>query len=458
MSSNVVIDVSGLAKVYRVYEKPSDRLKQTILGRIRRLFFLKPKKFYREFHALKPLSFSVGAGETVGIVGRNGSGKSTLLQLICGTLTSTGGHCSVNGRIAALLELGSGFNPEYTGLENVHLYGALLGLSRQQLNEKLDDILSFADIGDYVDQPVKTYSSGMIVRLAFSVAINVEPELLVVDEALAVGDVMFQRKCFSKIDEIKKSGATILFVSHSGGTVVELCDRALLLDGGELLLEGKPKAVMEHYHRLIYANKESAEVIREEIRALDLKVESDSQLPVEEKLTSVQEDTDLETLEQYDPNLRPKSSIAYDVNGAIIENARILSCEGRDVNLLLARRIYSYCYSVEVLSSVQNLKFGMMIKNIAGIEYGGYATTCELGKDVEVVNKGARCEVSFDFECNLAEGTYFLNAGVLGDSGAGETFLHRIFDATMFRVVSQPDVNITGAIDFKCVPKVLVLK
>jgi lipopolysaccharide transport system ATP-binding protein len=202
------------------------------------------KKYYREFWALKSVSFNVKRGSTVGIVGKNGSGKSTLLQLICGTLSQSNGEVETNGRIAALLELGSGFNPEFTGRENVYMNSAVLGLTKDEVDSRFQDIVDFADIGLFIEQPVKTYSSGMLVRLAFAVAINVDPEILIVDEALSVGDELFQRKCFARIEAIKNKGATILFVSHSGSTIVELCDSAILLDSGEVLASGAPKDIV----------------------------------------------------------------------------------------------------------------------------------------------------------------------------------------------------------------------
>ena len=229
--------------MYRLYNKPSDRLKDSLgFGK---------KKRYREHYALRDVSFDVREGECVGIIGTNGSGKSTILKIITGVLAPTAGEVSVHGRISALLELGAGFNPEYSGLENVYLNGTMLGFSQNEINERLDEILSFADIGDFIHQPVKTYSSGMFVRLAFAVAINIDPEILVVDEALSVGDVFFQAKCYHKFEEFKKQGKTILFVSHDLGSVSKYCDRVILLNQGEKLDEGSPKAMVDMYKQLL---------------------------------------------------------------------------------------------------------------------------------------------------------------------------------------------------------------
>ena len=240
MSDALAIDVKNVSKSYQIYEKPQDRLKQSFArGR---------KQYFREFHALSDVSFEVKPGETVGIIGRNGSGKSTLLQIICGTLHPTSGNVAVNGRIAALLELGAGFNPEFTGRENVYLNAAILGLSQAEIDEKYQSIVDFSEIGPFIDQPVKTYSSGMYVRLAFSVAISVEPDILVVDEALSVGDLNFRNKCMRRIQELRDNGVTIFFVSHDLGTVQTICDRAIWLKDGRIEMSGPSVSVCQEFH------------------------------------------------------------------------------------------------------------------------------------------------------------------------------------------------------------------
>lgn len=239
MSSETMIRVESLGKCYHIYDKPQDRLKQSLWGG--------RKKFYREFWALRDVSFEVGRGETVGIIGRNGSGKSTLLQLIAGTLAPTAGTTELKGRVAALLELGSGFNLDFTGRENVYLNGAILGLSRDYIEARFGEIERFADIGDFIDQPVKTYSTGMIVRLAFSVSINVEPDVLIVDEALAVGDMAFQYKCMERLDRLTKSGVTLLFVSHDLAQVKAFCSRAIYLSHGQVRGTGAASDMAELY-------------------------------------------------------------------------------------------------------------------------------------------------------------------------------------------------------------------
>lgn len=247
MCSEFVIKVENLSKCYQIYDQPRDRLKQFLLPRLQRMMWLQPKQYHREFWALKDISFNIKRGEAVGIVGRNGSGKSTLLQLICATLSPTQGTVETHGRIAALLELGSGFNPEFTGRENIYLNGAILGINKEQLDDRFYDIVKFADIGDHLDQPVKTYSSGMFVRLAFAVQMHIEPDILIIDEALSVGDQFFQAKCYAAIRSMMDNGTTVLFVSHSAATVKALCPRALLLSHGELIVDGPASRVLDRY-------------------------------------------------------------------------------------------------------------------------------------------------------------------------------------------------------------------
>jgi ABC-type polysaccharide/polyol phosphate transport system ATPase subunit len=248
MSSEIAIKVESLSKCYQIYGQPHDRLKQSIYPRLQRLAGKQTKQYFREFWALKDVSFEIKKGETVGIIGRNGSGKSTLLQMICGTLNPTGGSIQTNGRIAALLELGSGFNPEFTGRENVYMNAAVIGLSREETDARFDRIVAFADIGDFIQQPVKNYSSGMFVRLAFAVSVHTQPAILVVDEALSVGDIAFQNKCMQKIRELKEQGTSILFVSHDLSTVQIICDRVIWLQQGQLMQQDDAVSVCQEYY------------------------------------------------------------------------------------------------------------------------------------------------------------------------------------------------------------------
>ena len=260
MGEELAISLNNVSKCFKRYDRPVDRLKEVLL----------PSKNYADvFWALRDINLEIPKGKSVGIVGRNGSGKSTLLQIIAGTLTPTTGKIQVNGRISALLELGSGFNPEFTGRQNVFFNGRLLGLTQKEIENKFDEIAGFADIGDFIEQPVKTYSSGMFIRLAFAVATSVTPDLLIVDEALSVGDEAFQRKCFARIQSIQGRGGTILFVSHSASSIVELCKYAILISHGEILLSGSPKVIVSKYQKLIYAPADRIERLTQEIRDLN---------------------------------------------------------------------------------------------------------------------------------------------------------------------------------------------
>lgn len=259
MSSDqeIAIRVNGLSKCYHIYGKPQDRLKHLVMGRLNRFRSGVGKAYHREFWALKNISFEVKRGETVGIIGRNGSGKSTLLQIICGTLAPTSGSVETSGRVAALLELGAGFNPEFTGRENVYMYAAILGLSRQETEARFDDIVAFAEIGDFVEQPVKTYSSGMYVRLAFAVIAHVDADILIIDEALSVGDAFFVQKCMRFLREFMERG-TVFFVSHDTSAVLSLCKRAIWLSHGEIASIGAPKEVAARYLEAIYASRQGS--------------------------------------------------------------------------------------------------------------------------------------------------------------------------------------------------------
>lgn len=462
MFSDIAIKVDNLSKCYHIYDHPRDRLKQFVLPRLRNTIGLTQKQYFREFWALKDVSFDVKKGETVGIVGRNGSGKSTLLQMICGTLNPTNGSIQTNGRIAALLELGSGFNPEFTGRENVYMNGSILGLTKEEVEARFDDIAAFADIGEFIEQPVKTYSSGMMVRLAFAVAINVEPQILIVDEALSVGDELFQRKCFSRIEAIRSAGATILFVSHSGGTVVELCDRALLLDSGQRLAMGAPKKIVSRYQKLLYVPQEKRDDIRNEIRTLDTEefeefedVEGISNVVEKESSGVSEQETSAYTLlDSYDPSLIPVSTLAYESHGAIIEEPGIYSLVGERVNNLTRGQTYRYCYRVRFERPASNVRFGMLIKTTTGVELGGGVTASSCRTSLPYVTSGSVFNVQFNFTCQLNAGVYFLNAGVVGDLNGNETYLHRLIDVAMFRVMSDNDSLVTGIIDFSCTPNV----
>jgi lipopolysaccharide transport system ATP-binding protein len=451
------IEIRDISKTFPVYAQPHHRLAQMLVRRNK-------QRWYREFVALRNVSFNVERGETLGIVGRNGSGKSTLLQIICGTQTPTAGQVNVNGRVAALLELGSGFNPEFSGRENVFLNGMVLGLSREEIEQRFDAIAAFAEIGEFMERPVRTYSSGMYVRLAFAVAINVTPDILIVDEALSVGDEAFQRKCFARIDRIRDEGATILFVSHSASTVVELCNRAVLLDGGELLAMGSPKYIVSRYQKLLYSPSDKFAAIRAAIKggkdtdaALEAVDSSPTDRPAQNDGAAVPQaiSHDEAAVDEayFEEGMVPKSTFRYDAIAATIEDPHIETLEGARVNVLKTQREYVYVYRVRFDQGAAGVRCGMLIKNVKGLDLAGCATSREMER-LAWVDAGTVLEVRFRFPCMLSSDTYFMNAGVQGRLGEEDIYLDRVIDAVMFKVIHEPGRLATTTVDLDIVPMV----
>lgn len=440
-SDNVAIRVNELSKCYHIYDRPQDRLKQTFFPKLRSLIGRESSQYYREFWALRDVSIEINRGETVGIIGRNGSGKSTLLQMICGTLEPTIGTVETRGRVAALLELGAGFNPEFTGRENVYMNAAVLGLTTEEIEARFDDIASFADIGDFIEQPVKHYSSGMYARLAFAVAINVDPDILVVDEALAVGDEPFQRKCFARIEEIKRNGATILFVSHSSSAIVALCDRAILIHDGRKLYTGLPKTAVSWYQKLMNAREKSDQIALEisslESNENDQSTQTNHVDYIDEDFLGNHDESSL------DSGLISKSMVIYESNGAVINEPRIESLDGRIVNVLQNGQRYKVCYQAKFECESEGVRVSCPLKTTAGIEFGGgiYPPITEPGLSMYA---GQLVDVSLEFSCYLNPGIYFINCGISGDSGT----LHRIIDALAFRVMQTDSSCSFGIVDF----------
>lgn len=455
MSSEIAIKVENLSKCYHIYDQPRDRLKQFVLPRMQRAVGMPPKQYFREFWALKDVSFEVKKGETVGIIGRNGSGKSTLLQMICGTLYPTSGNIQTRGRIAALLELGSGFNPEFTGRENVYLNAAVLGLSKEEIDACFDDIASFADIGDFIEQPVKTYSSGMMVRLAFAVQAMVDPDILVVDEALAVGDEKFQRKCFARLEELKSKGASILFVSHSSGSIVELCQKTLFLDHGTRLIFGPSPAAIRAYQKLLYASVDAQERLIREILAEEkvnrrhadhqstpeLSSEEVLQHPHQIKTTATSNE---QSTDAYDPGLVPETTTVYPTQGAVIDSIQITNTSGQVVNVLQSGETYHFLVAGRFLADFSGVYFGIHIKSISGLVITGQRFP-EEGCYLENVAAGHSFKASFAFRMDLLPGAYFAGGGIW--SSEDPHCAHRIIDALMFRVNPVKSIKSFGYVD-----------
>jgi len=442
MSSNdVVIQVKNLSKFYNIYNRPQDRLKQSVIPRLQQLMGKPPNQYFHEFWALRDISFEVCRGETIGVIGRNGSGKSTLLQLICGTLTPTSGTVTTKGRIAALLELGSGFNPEFSGRENVYLNGAILGLSKEEVDSRFHDIAGFADIGEFIEQPVKMYSSGMIVRLAFAVQAMVDPDILIVDEALAVGDEKFQRKCFARIEELKSHGTSILFVSHSGPQIVELCDRALLLEQGERLMYTQPLRVVRSYQKLIYAPADEYERLLQEYRTFDQSDDSGVEISPEQTKSAPTDKTDSDS---FDPGLSPETTEVYPVQGAEIRSFQIFEENSHVVNVLRPGENYQFEVSGRFVANRENVYFGFHIRALSGVIVTGQRYP-EEGNFIKQVHAGENFRITYGLNMILVPGVYFIGTGVW--SIYEPTCLHRVMDAVMFRVSQDQKLKSYGYVD-----------
>jgi lipopolysaccharide transport system ATP-binding protein len=455
-SDGNVIRVDRLSKCYQIYDRPHDRLKQFVAPRLRSMLGRPPVNYFREFWALRDVSFNVGRGETVGIIGRNGSGKSTQLQMICGTLMPTSGTVETQGRVAALLELGAGFNPEFTGRENVFLNAMVLGLSQPEIEARFDEIAAFADIGQFIEQPVKHYSSGMYARLAFAVAINVDPDILVVDEALAVGDEPFQRKCFARIDAIKNRGATILFVSHSGAAIINLCDRAVLLNAGERLFTGIPKRAVYFGQKLGNTTSDKAVELIAEIRRIDAEGESAASLaepPADKAKPAAAADSvpsgGLEPF--FDASFVP-DTLSYDEVGAKLSAPMLQTLGGAQVNHILRGHRYKLKCSVQFTEDCPAVRFYALIRTTSGIDLAGCAHPIldEHGIDFTA---GTSLDLEFEFECSLNPATYFCTFAAQGEDGS---LHHRIVDAIVFRVMADEPRPATGLFDIGFQPRILL--
>ncbi len=405
---------------------------------------------------MRNISLQIMAGDTVGIVGRNGSGKSTLLELITGVLTPTSGTVRTKGRIAALLELGAGFNPEFSGRDNVFLNAALMGLDYQETRERFGEIVDFSELADFIDQPLRTYSSGMFVRLAFSVAINIRPDILVIDEALSVGDEAFQRKCFSRLRSFQDAGGTILFVSHSSAAVIELCSKAIFLDQGEVLFSGAPREVIAEYQKLLYAPSDQVAALRSALarRATGPAADAPPRETTASAGTSARSRNG--STASYDPDIQPRSTVHYEKRGARLHDFRISTIDGERVNILVQRSDYIFSYKVYFEKPAVKVRCGMLIKTTTGYELGG-ATSSEVGQGEKFIDAGTAIELRFRFKCLLTPGAYFLNAGVVAEIDGVETFLDRAVDVAMFKVKPTEDSLAVGAVDLMIEPALNLL-
>jgi len=426
MSSEVVIRVRGVGKAYPVFDKPHQRLLQ----------LLAPSRARRsdDFQALTNVSFNVRRGEAVGIIGRNGSGKSTLLQIVCGTLQPSAGEVDVGGRVAALLELGAGFNPEFSGRENVYLNGTILGLSRRQIDERFERILAFAEIGEHIDQPVKTYSSGMYVRLAFAVAAHCDPEVLIVDEALAVGDIYFQRKCYRRIEELRDGGCTLLLVTHSMGSLVQLCDRGILLEGGRVLFDGDCKTAVTEYMKCLFGSHLGAdedavvEPVADAGKGDEIPLVSD-----ERAMLEAGGHQDLFSLRAgYN-----RSETRLGDGRARLGDFLISSSVGRGP-VVPARESFRVFVRYMFGESLDRLLFGLQIRSVDGLVI--YSTNTFVSSNVLYACKAGDVMVAeFKLRCALLPGQYFLALGVsrFTEGGTEIIAIDRRIDAVILTVMGE---------------------
>ncbi len=436
MSINA-IEVKDVTKVYRLYEKPIDRLKESLHP--------KHKSYHKDFYALNGLSFHVEKGQTVGIIGTNGSGKSTILKIITGVLTPTTGEVNVDGKISALLELGAGFNMDYTGIENIYMNGTMMGFTKKEMDEKLQDILDFADIGDFVYQPVKTYSSGMFVRLAFALAINVEPEILIVDEALSVGDVFFQAKCYRRMEEIRQNGTTILMVTHDMGSIIKYCDKVVLLNKGEFIAEGEPGRMVDLYKKILANQMDS---LREELESDfsgGMEIEGSEKKVMSSKEAAAAH-SDIKAGLMKEKITINTDRTEYGDGRAEIFDLGLFDARGNLTNLLIKGETFTIKERIRFNAPIQNPIFTYTIRDKKGTDLSGTNTMYE-GADVKPVEPGDVYDVSFTQKMTLQGGEYLLSMSCTGFEGEEHVVYHRLYNVANITVISNK--NTVGIYDME---------
>ncbi|MDH1683281.1 ABC transporter ATP-binding protein [Pseudomonas chengduensis] len=454
MPSDIVIKAENLSKCYQIYDQPRDRLKQFVLPRLQGLVGLPPKNFYQEFWAVKDVSFEVNKGEAVGIIGRNGSGKSTLLQMITGVLSPTSGVVSTQGRIAALLELGSGFNPNFTGRENVYLNGALLGFTRDQIEDRFDAIAGFADIGLHLDQPVKTYSSGMMLRLAFAVQVQVEPDILIVDEALAVGDALFQKRCFQRIEKLLSDGTTLLFVSHDQESVRTLTNRAVFLNKGQIAAYGVSSEVVLEYRRQLHVAESSyfSDVAK---RLADKAAQTSTTDP-----DAVAGALIPEAGESPPAGTSRSDKLSFGDGEAKILKIETLGADGVPATVFYPGDIVRIKVTCKSVINTDKLNVGIRIRNKEGVKIYSWGT---LNQDMEVLARNSRDEifwsrqakageifdVELEMQCSLGVNLYEVQGSISYEENPDYTaqrILHWVDEAAFFQVLMRREEHFFGGV------------
>lgn len=427
MFSDIAIKVANLGKCYQIYDQPRDRLKQFVLPRLQRSVGLQPKQYYREFWALENVSFEVKKGETVGIIGRNGSGKSTLLQMICGTLSPTSGSVITNGRVAALLELGSGFNPEFTGRENVYMNASVLGLTKDEIDARFEEVVAFADIGEFIEQPVKTYSSGMMVRLAFAVIAHVDADILVIDEALAVGDAFFTQKCMRFLRHFMKTG-TVLFVSHDTGSIKNLCNYAVWFEKGQVLQIGSPKEVCELYLEAFYEAQQGKSSTTK-LRAFK---KLDDSLPLKDQRLEFINTSNLRNdlqIFKFDPD-----SASFGKGGAQIHDVRLLDENEHPLSWIVGGEKVTLRVIVHVYQDLDSPIIGFYVKDRLGQALFGDNTFLSYRETPVHCRKGDDLQSDFVFYMPLLpSGDYSITIAIANGTQEIHDQHHWIHDAVLFK-------------------------
>lgn len=430
-SDDVAIRVRNLGKCYQIYNTPRDRLKQFVNPRLQRLTRRSPKQYFREFWALKDVSFEVKKGETVGIIGRNGSGKSTLLQLICGTLTPTSGSIQTNGRVAALLELGAGFNLEFTGRENVYMNASILGLAKEDIDARFDKIAAFADIGDFIEQPVKTYSSGMFVRLAFAVIAHVDADILVIDEALAVGDAFFTQKCMRFLRNFMKTG-TVLFVSHDTGSIRNFCNYAVWLEKGKVIREGAPKEVCELYLEAFYEAQQGKSSTTK-LRAFK---KPDDSLPLKDQRLEFINTSNLRNdlqIFKFDPD-----AASFGKGGAQIHDVRLLDENEHPIAWIVGGEKVTLRVIVRAYQDIDSPIIGFFVKDRLGQNLFGDNTFLSYREQPVLCEEGNELQADFVFYMPLLpSGEYSITIAIASGTQEMHVQHHWIHDAVLFKSESS---------------------
>lgn len=418
-TEEIAIHVDQLSKRYEIYENPGMRLKQFIAPRLQRILGMNPQQYFDEFWALRNVSFTVRRGETVGIIGQNGSGKSTLLQIICGTLFPTEGVVQTSGRIGALLELGSGFNPEFTGRENIYMNGSILGLKHEEIESRLETIIAFADIGFHIDQPVKVYSSGMYVRLAFAVQACIEPDILIVDEALSVGDEKFQRRCFDHIEGLRSRGCTVFLVTHSTSIIEKFCQRGILMHQGKMHGIGPAKEIVDQYHALLYSDERAYLRFREAEAAK-------STGPNQHAATSMLDKPVDATNDEVSINLK-----------ALITNATLSSDKGNQKDHFRSGESCTVSFSTTVFQPLGEIQAGVLIRTIEGVSVFGGSTMYH-GVNYHNARPGDTLLFRFTIDLNLCAGTYFVTIAIAEAGGhSGMQYLDKKTDVLVLKITKN---------------------